>query len=214
MRLRKSVAEAGFGPLLERYVEPRKIDLDWAAVDEKVDDKMSAPRRYVVTANRHPVVHAYEYPDFIGAYSVSRSALEQFLGIFNHVRDRCYARSTVGGWDRAVKDQRGVAVGYGDGLYAEFRWRDLPLPISALTLSGYLRCTPDEIQFLRLDTSWFDATFEDGFCAIATHLPIMEEISEFLRALTQPAVEAAALKNVLDGVFRDSVVLRTVERVG
>lgn len=204
LRVWQLLQESETRALLSKYVEPRPAQLTWQ--EHRPEGRRELPKRYTVMADGSALAYCYEYEGFVGFYCLSEASLEQFLAVFNHVRDRCSAGRIVGSWRRPPKTQTGIRIIYSD-QEGSLRWDDVSVPVSALTLAKDVGCSPDDISFLRLDTPWFDASFESGMCAIATHLPLFEEVAEFLAAVARTPVESGKLGPLLSEIFRDRLDL-------
>jgi hypothetical protein len=118
--------------------------------------------------------------------------LEQFVAVTNYIRHQIVHKVGVGTLEDKKKSEASIVVKVCD----EFKTLKRPdWPLSTRTVCDEAKCQLEEIEFIRLNTHWFDASFEtcmtsegdlERWCGIASHLDIVDEMAFFASELSLP----------------------------
>jgi len=149
----------------------------------------------------------YSGKEFSGVWFKTYASLEQFVAVANFVRHHVFALVHItelplhGG-----KEQAGVFV----GTESEIKEIDIKLfdwPLRTYQICELAMRRPDEIRFIRINTHWFDISFEvhsqtdSRYCAMASHFGIFAEFEAFVRELGDPAYRGANFRPILRRAF-------------
>ncbi len=176
------------------------------------DDKL---KRYALVdaATDNWVAGAYSGADFSGLYFETDATLDHFVAIVNYIRHPVLALVGVGELP-AGKDRTGLWLRVQQGndgrdlsKVMEFEMSELKWPLTSLNLCQLCSRSANDIVFARLNTHWFDVSFEllpggkQRFVGMVSHLPLYEQFASFISELNLPRYRVAKIKNILLEIF-------------
>lgn len=152
-----------------------------------------AGRRSAVILNASSskeVAGCYNFNGDACIYFPSSANLEKALAVFNFVRQQVVVMVQTGQLDGEERSATGIMIG--DRNRREtVDFKDVQLPLTEYGLREALSKRGgeplSEVCFLRVNTHWFDVSFElagkEAFVGIASHLAIGESVSSFVNEL-------------------------------
>ncbi|MFL9827121.1 hypothetical protein [Rhodoplanes sp. SY1] len=157
----------------------------------------------------------YSGAGYSGLYFKTDASLEQFVAVVNFIYDRVLALVGMGDIPYDAKEQTGVLIGANIGDSVSRMDLGSLWPLDTIEFCRKAECQPTDIVFIRINTEWFDVSFEmhpgNGarFSGIATHLAIFRELETFLCELSSIVSLSGEIESLLKGLF----VHRAVESV-
>jgi hypothetical protein len=125
---------------------------------------------------------------------------EQFIGLYNFMRAEIEAKVAAGIYQLHEKNNQKLIIGLGKTALEE-DLNDFP---ASLDLDDILRSfytSRDELTFLRINTSWFDMSFEENVCSFGAKDVMREETSMFLQELTAIPYRGAQFRKTVNRIY-------------
>lgn len=180
----------GYRPFLREVSLPKRTAFrSDRLVSPASSDGLARYGIYEVPSNAW-VAGMYACPEFAGTYFKTEASIEQFVAVINLIRNGVLASVGVGALPVDGKDQTGIYVGTGETAY-EFPVEGFSWPLTTLEICKMVECDPVAINFIRINTHWFDASYEVHanqevrLCGIASHAPLHQQFHTFVRELVE-----------------------------
>lgn len=94
-----------------------------------------------------------------------------------------------------------LIIGTHDGYHASNQSRDLPTYADFLETIKNLDLNVEHVDFLRINTEWFDLSFEDESYVLGTKGRYAQEISWFLQETAPVRYRAAAFRREVESLL-------------
>jgi hypothetical protein len=205
--IEKFLDAGGYRPILREVAPPKKVAFRTEHVDvaESSGDGLS---RYSIyeTPTSAWVAGMYGGEEFAGTYFKTEASIEQFVAVTNLIRNGVLASVGIGALPIKGKNETGIIVGTQETSH-EFPAEKFDWPLKTLQISTFAGCDPTAILFIRVNTHWFDASYEIHaarnlrMCGIASHAPLSSEFHTFVRELIVPRFRGGDYEPVYRELF-------------
>jgi len=151
------------------------------------------------------VMGLYKNSSFFGFYFQSVGSYEEFLGLANFLLGVIDANFSAGMMTKEPNGSQFVLV----GIAGSREFQSVPFSrvhLSMLDICKKLEITPNRINFMRINSRWFDSSFEltPGnsklrHCGFATHIDFTGAMEIFIRELIEPKFKYSTFKSPIAG---------------